>query len=142
LNTKQAKDFLVEQTLVQAGLEGVPIDDVEKRMMYFTESDATSCDDPIELNGEFEAEHETKEYESKVSRLLHHAYMRLKKENPEGTRTWEQAIRTLRKGDHYLLVANSLGDWDKYSDLCPYSCRDCPGPEGVNSCLGVRLDFQ
>ena len=104
LNTKQAKDFLVEQTVEQAALEGVPIDDVEKRMVYFTESDAASCDKPIELNDEFEAAHETKEYETKISRLLHHAYMRLKEENPERTRNWDQAIRTLRKGDHYLLV--------------------------------------
>src|SRR6202030_2207102 len=50
LNTKQAKDFLVEQTVEQAALEGVPLADVEKRMMYFTESDATSCENPIELN--------------------------------------------------------------------------------------------
>jgi hypothetical protein len=104
LNTKQAKDFLVEQTVEQAALEGVPIDDVEKRMMYFTESDTASCDNPIELNDEFEAEHETKEYETKISRLLHHAYKRLKEENPERARNWDKAIRTLRKGDHYLLV--------------------------------------
>jgi hypothetical protein len=104
LNTKQAKDFLVDQTVEQAGLEGVRLADVEKRMMYFTESDAASCDNPIELNDEFEAQYETKEYETKISRLLHHAYKRLKEENPERARNWDQALRTLRKGDHYLLV--------------------------------------
>jgi len=104
LNTKQAKDFLAGQAVEQAALDGVPLADVEKRMMYFTESDPASCDNPIELNDEFEAEHETKEYETKISRLLHHAYNRLKKENPEGARNWGEAIRTLRKGDHYLLV--------------------------------------
>jgi hypothetical protein len=104
LNTKQAKDFLVEQTVEQAALEGVPLADVEKRMMYFTESDTSSCDNPIELNDEFEAQYETKEYETKISRLLHHAYKRLKEENPERVRNWDQAIRTLRKGDHYFLV--------------------------------------
>lgn len=104
MNTKQAKDFLAEQTVEQAALEGVPLADVEKRMMYFTESDTSSCDNPIELNDEFEAQYETKEYETKISRLLHHAYKRLKEENPEGGRNWDQAIRTLRKGDHYLLV--------------------------------------
>src|ERR1700674_2841909 len=104
LNTKQAKDFLVEQTVEQAALEGVPLADVEKRMLYFTESDPASCDDPIGLNDEFEAQYETKEYETKISRLLHHAYTRLKQENPERTRNWDQAIRTLRKGDHYFLV--------------------------------------
>jgi hypothetical protein len=73
-------------------------------MMYFTESDAASCDSPIELNDEFEAQCDTKEYETKISRLLHDAYRRLKEENPERMRNWDQAIRTLRKGDHYLLV--------------------------------------
>jgi hypothetical protein len=108
LNTKQAKDFLVGQTVEQAVLDGVSLADVEKRMMYFTESDPASCNNPIELNDEFEAEHETKEYETKISRLLHHAYSRLKEENPERARNWDQAIRTLRKGDHYLLVL-----WDQ-----------------------------
>ena len=82
----------------------MPLADVEKRMMYFTESDAASCDSPIELNDEFEAQCDTKEYETKISRLLHDAYRRLKEENPERMRNWDQAIRTLRKGDHYLLV--------------------------------------
>jgi hypothetical protein len=104
LNTKQAKDFLVEQAIEQAALDGVLLADVEKRMMYFTESDPASCDNAIELNNEFEAEHETKEYETKISRLLHHAYSRLKQENPERVRNWDEAIRTLREGDHYLLV--------------------------------------
>jgi hypothetical protein len=104
LNTKQAKDFLVEQTVEQAALDSVPLADVEKRMMYFTESDPASCDDPIGLNDEFEAQYETKEYETKISRLLHHAYRRLKEENPERKRNWDEAIRTLRKGDHYFLV--------------------------------------
>ena len=94
----------MEQTVEQAALEGVPLADVEKRMMYFTEGDAASCDNPIELNDEFETQCETKEYETKISRLLHHAYKRLKEENPERMRNWDQAIRTLRKGDHYLLV--------------------------------------
>jgi hypothetical protein len=104
VNTKQSKDFLAEQTVEQAALEGIPLADVEKRMLYFTESDSTSCDNPIELNDEFETQCETKEYEMKISRLLHHAYRRLKDENPEQVRIWDQAIRTLRKGDHYLLV--------------------------------------
>jgi hypothetical protein len=34
----EAKDFLVRQTAEQAALEGVPLSDLEKRMMYFTET--------------------------------------------------------------------------------------------------------
>ncbi len=94
----------MDETAEQAALEGVPLADVEKKMMYFTESDAASCPDPLELNEEFEAQCETRAYETKISRLLRHAYQRLKEENPERARNWDQAIRTLHKGDHYLLV--------------------------------------
>ena len=88
MKTKQAKDFLVQQAAEQAARENVPLSDIEKRMMYFTESDATSCDNPLELNDEFEAQYDTPEYEAKISRLLHHAYERLKGEDPERVHAW------------------------------------------------------
>jgi hypothetical protein len=78
-------------------------------MMYFTESDE-ACEDPTKLNDEFEAEYDTAAYEEKVSKLLHHGYARVKKENPESARLWDESIRTLRRGDHYLLVL-----WDHKS---------------------------
>jgi len=104
MDTRQAKDFLVQQTAEQAMLDSVPFSDLEKRMMYFTESDPTSCPDPLELNDKFEKQYETEEYEAKVSQLLQHAYKRLKHEDPEALRNWNEAVRTLRKGDHYILV--------------------------------------
>jgi len=108
MTNKQAKDFLAQQAAEQAARENVPLSEIERKMMYFTESDPASCPNPLEINNEFEAEYETTEYESKMSKLLHHAYKRLKEENPEGNRNWDEAIRTLRKGDHYLLVL-----WDQ-----------------------------
>jgi hypothetical protein len=104
MKTKQAKDFLVQQATEQADLENVPLSDIEKKMMYFTESDSPSCDNPVELNDEFEAKYDTGEYEAKISCLLHHAYNRLKEEDPQRAGDWEQSIRALRKGDHYILV--------------------------------------
>jgi hypothetical protein len=104
MKTKQAKDFIVQQTTEQATLENMSLSDIEKKMMYFTESDATSCDNPVELNDEFEAQCDAAEYEAKISRLLHHSYTRLKVEDPERKRSWDQAIRVLRNGDHYILV--------------------------------------
>ena len=72
-------------------------------MMYFTEGpDAT--EDPTELNDEFEAECDMLTYEAKISKLLHRGYARVKKENPETARTWDESIRILKKGDHYILV--------------------------------------
>jgi hypothetical protein len=104
MNTKQAKDFLAQQTAEQATLDNVSLSVIEKRMMYFTESDSTSCDNPLKVNDEFEAQYDTAKYEPKISRLLHHAYDRLKMEDPERKRMWDSAVRELRKGDHYFLV--------------------------------------
>jgi hypothetical protein len=104
MKTKQAKGFLVQQTVEQATRENRPLSDIEKKMMYFTESDASTCENPVELNDEFESQCDTPELEAKISRLLHHAYERLKKEDPERVREWNLAIRTLRRGDHYILV--------------------------------------
>jgi hypothetical protein len=88
MNTKEAKDFLVEQAVEQAALDNLSLSDLEKRMMYFTESDPVSCQNPVELNDEFEAQYDTQEYEAKMAQLLTHAYQRVKED---------------RKGDHYGL---------------------------------------
>jgi hypothetical protein len=104
MNTKQAKDFLVQQTAEQAAMDSVALSEVEKKMMYFTESDPVSCERPYEVNDEFEAQYEMEEYEAKISPLLHHAYERLKREDPERKRLWDQAIGKLREGDHYFIV--------------------------------------
>jgi hypothetical protein len=72
-------------------------------MMYFTEADGCP-EDPIALNDAFEAEYDTDEYEAKISKLMHHAHSRIKKENPEAVRKWNEAIQQLSKGDHYILI--------------------------------------
>jgi hypothetical protein len=104
MNTNEAKDFLAEQAAQQSALDRTPLSDLERRMMYFTESDPASCGDPVRLNDEFEGKYDTAEYEAKMSRLLHRAYKRLKAENPGGKCQWDEAISTLEKGDHYVLV--------------------------------------
>lgn len=102
MNSRQAKDFLVQQVGKQAALEGEPLSDLETRMMYFTESDPSSCDDPFALNEEFEAQYDASEYESKISGLLRRAYDRLQDQKQKDL--WGEAVSELRKGDHYLLV--------------------------------------
>lgn len=103
MDEREAKDFLVQQAAEQAAIEGVPLSDLEKRMMYFTESGYVP-EDPIKLNQEFETQYDSDEYETKVSNLLDHAYARLKKDNSEAAARWNEAIRELEKGDHYFLV--------------------------------------
>ncbi len=107
MEVQQAKDFLVQETLQQAMMDGVTLSDLEKRMMYFTEG-GDAVEDPAKLNDEFGTEFDNSEYESKISDLLRHAYDRIKKENPEKAREWNEAVGKLRKGDHYILVLVDL----------------------------------
>ena len=104
MDTKKAKDFLADQAAQQAALDRTPLSDLERRMMYFTESDPASCNDPVSLNDEFEEKYDTLEYEAKMSRLLGRAYKRLKDENAGERLQWDEAISTLEQGDHYILV--------------------------------------
>lgn len=104
----EAKDFLVQQTAEQAALENVPFSDLEKRMMYFTETDECP-ENPIALNEAFEAQYDTDEYEAKLSKLMRHAHSRINKENPEAARKWKEAIQQLSKGDHYILILCNEG---------------------------------
>jgi hypothetical protein len=112
MNTKEAKDFLAGQVAQQATLDRTPLSDLERRMMYFTESDPDSCDDPISLNDEFEEKYDKVEYETKMSQLLRRAYKRVKAENTGGKLQWDEAISTLKKGDHYVLVL-----WGQHSPI-------------------------
>jgi hypothetical protein len=112
MQVREAKDFLVRQAAQQAALEGVSLSDLEKRMMYFTES-PDAVEDPVKLHEEFEAQYDSEEYESKISKLLHHAHERVKKESEDARARWDGAIKCLRRGDHYLLVMWDLAPSDE-----------------------------
>jgi hypothetical protein len=103
MRVREAKDFLVQQTAEQAALENVPLSGLEKRMMYFTKT-GECPEDPIALNNAFETEYDTTTYEKKISLLMAQAYRRIKREDPEKLRLWNNAFRILSKGDHYLLL--------------------------------------
>lgn len=133
----EAKDFLVQQTAEQALLEAVTLSGLEKRMMYFTENDDIS-EDATKLNDEFNAQYDTSAYESKISGLLHRAYARVERENPEAARLWIEAIGVLRKGDHYILV---LWGQSPPTKRPPYDFLKLLGTSLVVTVAGVALMF-
>lgn len=103
VRAQQAKEFVVSQVVEQAQRENVPLSEVERKMLYFTETEET-LPDIWEVNAQFENECDDAEYEKKIASLLRKAYQRIRKESPEGERRWKQAIADLRKEDYYLLV--------------------------------------
>jgi hypothetical protein len=103
MDTREAKDFLVRHAADQAAREGLSLSPLETKMMYFTESDIAWHGDLDRRAGPFGPH-----YEAKISTLLHHVHNRLRKEDPRKRAVWDQAIRTLENGDHYLLAL-----WDR-----------------------------
>jgi hypothetical protein len=100
---REAKDFLVQEIATEAQAEGIPLSNLERRILYFTESD-DAIEDPATLNEQFTAQYGAAEYERKISRLVARAYRRLKRESPAKLSLWNDALRVLRKSDHYILV--------------------------------------
>lgn len=139
MRAREAKDFLVQQTAEQAQLDAVPLSDLEKRMMYFAES-GEMPEDPIQLNDQFEAQYDTDQYEKKISRLMHHAYTRVRKENPESTRRWNDALKELRKGDHYILVLWGA-DPDSAANRPPYDSLKLLGASFLVAVLFLVMVF-
>jgi hypothetical protein len=103
MRVSEAKDFLVQQTAEEAALEGVPLSNLEKRMMYFTET-GECPEDPLTLNEEFDKEYDTDEYETKIKKLLANAHRRLKKEQSPALAEWEESLKVFDQTDDYILI--------------------------------------
>lgn len=102
-SAREAKEFLATKIVHEAALEGKPLSELERKMLHFTESDGPNPE-MLELNDKFEEQYDTRKYESKISRLIRNAYKRDRKSSPDQVADWWKYIRTLEKGDHYILV--------------------------------------
>jgi hypothetical protein len=100
---QRPKEFLISQAVEQAQGEKVPLSKVERKMLYFTETQET-LPDIYEVDAEFDSKYDRADYEKKIAGLLRNAHRRIRKESFEGERHWKQAIADLRREDHDLLV--------------------------------------
>jgi len=98
--TDSAKQFLLTRVSDQAALDGVSLDDIEKRMFLFSEASGSP---DFEANEIFDEKYNDKAYESKVAKLLRRAYAHDRRTD-EGKQEWRDALGTLSKEDFYGLV--------------------------------------
>jgi hypothetical protein len=66
MDTVAAKQFLISRVIAEAELERVPLSDVEKKMLHFTEVHP-SLPDIYDVYAEFERDYNSDEYEKKVA---------------------------------------------------------------------------
>src|ERR1700685_3367772 len=93
---REAKEFLVSELVAEADREGVPLSEIERKMLYFSETGWT-LPDIMQVNEEFDSKYNQKSYETKIERLVRHAAKRLRNENPARLQSWAAAIRLLKK---------------------------------------------
>jgi hypothetical protein len=102
-DAREAKEFLISRIVAEAQREKVPLSEIERKMLYFSETGWT-LPDIMEVSDQFDREYDQSKYEKKIAGLIRNESKRTRKENPEDFSSWVRAIRKLRKEDHYLSV--------------------------------------
>jgi hypothetical protein len=97
---RDAKEYLVRRILAQAKQDGVPLSDVERDMLYFSETDWT-LPNMMAISQEFDQNYDQDEYESKIGQIV----LRIRNQ-PDANLddSWDEAVHRLLDEDHYLLV--------------------------------------
>ncbi len=103
MDSVTAKQFLIARVVAEVALERVPLSDVEKKMLHFTEAHP-SLADIQEVAEEFERDYDSDEYEAKIAGLLKRARARDENESSGNAQTWKDAVEALVREDHYILV--------------------------------------
>jgi len=112
MDSAAAKQFLISRVIEEAEFQNVPLSEVEKKMLYFTEV-YPSLPDIYEVSAEFERDYDSDEYEQKIAGLLRKA--RDRDQDTLRAQDWKDALEALKTEDHYILVLAycAFPDWRK-----------------------------
>lgn len=109
---KEAKDFLANRIVAEAKHENVPLSEVERKMLYWSETDWT-LPDMMEVGAEFDRDYDQDEHEQKIAKLVANITAHHHQNNEE--EKWDAAVDKLSEGDHYLTVL--IGEADRSGGL-------------------------
>jgi len=100
---RAAKEYLATRIVEEAKNTGTPLSDIERKMLYFTESGWT-LPDIYEANAEFDRDYDEIEYEKKIGELVGNIQARDAAQSQQEQAAWDDAVEKLSQGDHYLLI--------------------------------------
>jgi hypothetical protein len=100
---REAKEFLISKIVGEAQDENVPLSEVERKMLYFTESGWT-LPDIMKVSEDFDREYDQQTYEQKVAKLVTRADRCVRKGSRDDYDRWWSAFRFLEREDHYISV--------------------------------------
>jgi len=116
-SAREAKEFLISKIVEQAQCDGVSLSDLERKMLYFSETGWT-LPSIGSISEEFDRVCDQDEYEEKIVALIKGAYKEILRDPGNGYEKWWSAIRLLRKQDHYILVmVNQAGLRPRHNQL-------------------------
>ncbi len=102
-SAREAKEFLVAQIVDEAQRENIVLSEPERKMLYFSESGWT-LPDISTTAGEFDGAYDYRDYEKKMAALFRRAAKHARKKSAQDFDVLWQAIRCLRREDHYLNI--------------------------------------
>ncbi len=83
VTARDAKEFLVSRIVSEAQRESVSLSEIERKMMYFSET-AWTLPDMDEVNRAFDRDYDQGEYEQKITKLARAARANAKADGSEG----------------------------------------------------------
>jgi len=108
-SAQEAKEFLISKIVAEAQSENIALSEVERKMLYFTESGWT-LPDIMEVSAAFDREYDQDSYEQKIARVVARTYKHILKDSRDEYDGWWAAIRFLQREDHYISVMIALAD--------------------------------
>jgi hypothetical protein len=102
-SARDAKEFLASRIVAEAQREGSPLSEVERKMLYFSET-AWTLPDIMEVNDTFDREYDQAVYEKKIAKLIRKIRASARADNQDESDAWTEAVHTLGREDHYILV--------------------------------------
>ena len=100
---REALDYLSGRIAAEAARENVSLSEVERKMLYFSETDWT-LPDMADVNAEFGRDYDEDEYERKIAGLVRNIEAPDRNDDREEAVKWNAAVEKLCEGDRYLLV--------------------------------------
>lgn len=102
-NSRDALDYLANRIVDEGKLQGLPLTETERKMLYFSET-APTLPDMAAVSAEFGRNRDENAYEMKIAHLVRRIEARDKRQDHAARAAWDDAVLKLSKGDYYLLV--------------------------------------
>ena len=107
--TREAKEFLIARIIEQAQRDSVKLNEIERKMLYFSEVDET-LPDMMQISEAFDREYEQAGYEEKVASIIRNFISWAKQHDAAALAQWKAAIKKLKSEDQYILVLTNIAD--------------------------------